>query len=226
MLSVIRAFRQGSLSEGDWLVEMKCAIIMVLAMLGYLRLALVGPDDLEFQKKMILIPLGAITAWGVIDGIMYVLLNLVQRGRQARLLSTIKSNKDQKTTRILIEDNLSSSVIDALSKEEREKIYDEIIKSANNIVVKKPQWVTKKDLLVIFFTFVVVFSTGSVLVIPFLVLNDPVLSIRVADLVGIIMLFFIGYWWGKVASRNKIRSAIGITLLGVGIVVITILLGG
>ena len=107
MLSIIRAFRHGQLSEGDRLVEMKCSVIMVLVMIGYLRVSLIGDSDPDFQKKMILIPLGCIAAWGLIDGIMYVLLNLIQRGKHSKLFSAIKHAKDQKAARVSVEDELS-----------------------------------------------------------------------------------------------------------------------
>lgn len=226
MLSIVRAFRQGQLSEGDRFVEMICGVIMVLVMIGYLRLTLIGDDDPDFQKKMILIPLGCITAWGIIDGIMYVLLNLVQRGKRFKLFSTIKSAKDQKDAHTTIEDDLASSIVGALKKEDRQKIYDEILKGADGALIEKPQWVTKKDLVIIFFTFLIVFSTGAVILIPLVVLNNVFLAIHTANAIGVVMLFCIGYFWGKHASRNKIRSAIGMVLLGTAIVLVTIALNG
>jgi hypothetical protein len=39
-------------------------------------------------------------------------------------------------------------------------------------------------------------------------------------------LFCIGYWWAKFASRHRIRSAIGLTILGVVIVGMTELFHG
>jgi len=56
-------FRQEYLSEGDRLVEVLCGVIMTLVMIGYLRLSLMGEDDIEMKKTMILVPLGCNAAW-------------------------------------------------------------------------------------------------------------------------------------------------------------------
>ena len=98
-------FRQEYLSEDDRLVEVLCGVIMVLVMIGYLRLSLMGEDDIEMKKTMILVPLGCNAAWGIIDGIMYVLTNLIKRGKIYRLSSSIKSKKDKEDVRISIEDD-------------------------------------------------------------------------------------------------------------------------
>lgn len=226
MSSIIRAFREGQISRGDRLMEMICGVIMVLVMIGYLKLAIIGDDDPDFQKKMILIPLGCIAAWGLIDGIMYVLLSLIQRGRQFELFSMIKLAKDQDEVRDSIEDELDSSIVGALSKEDRQKIYDAILRKAGDTIIRKPQWVTRRDLVTVLFTFMLVVGTGFVILIPLIILNDVHLAIRVAHIIGIGMLFGIGYLWGKYASRDRIRSAIGMVLLGIAIVMITIILGG
>jgi VIT1/CCC1 family predicted Fe2+/Mn2+ transporter len=221
----INIFRQVYLSEGDRLVEMMCGIIMVLAMIGYLRLAILQEGD-DFQRTMILIPLGAIAAWGMIDGIMYVLLSLSQRGRTYKLFSAIRSIREQKDAHALIEDELSSTFVSSLKKENRKKLYEEILKIVNESPIVKPQWIIKRDLYVITFTFLIVFFTGFALLIPFFIFEDPLIASRVSQAIGIALLFFIGYSWGKYASRSKIKSAIGIVLLGITIVAFTIMLGG
>lgn len=219
-------FRQEYLSEGDRLVEVLCGVIMVLVMIGYLRLSLMGEDDIEMKKTMILVPLGCNAAWGIIDGIMYVLTNLIKRGKIYRLSSSIKSKKDKEDVRISIEDDLSSTVVDSLKDEDKEKISNEILKRVDPSAIEKPEGITKKDLLVILLTFLTVFSTAIPLIIPFMIFDDIIFAIRVSFVIGLGMLFIIGLLWGKYASRNKIRSALAVMTIGIITVGITIALGG
>jgi len=212
------------LSEGDRLVEVLCGVIMVLVMIGYLRLSLMGEDHIELKRTMILIPLGCNAAWGIIDGIMYVLTDLIERGKIYRL--SIKTKKDQEEIKSSIEDELSSTVVDVLEEEEKEKISDEILKRVNPSDIEKPEGITKKDLVVILFTFLTVFSTAIPLIIPFIIFDDIILAIRISFAIGIAILFSIGLFWGKYASRNKIRSALAIVTIGIIVVGITIALGG
>jgi VIT1/CCC1 family predicted Fe2+/Mn2+ transporter len=218
-------FREEHLSEGDMQIEMLCGVIMVLVMIGYLKLSLVQ-EGVEFQKIMILVPLGCNAAWGIIDGIMYVLINLRERGNKSKLVSLIKSAKDQNEVLALIKNQFGFAFIDLLNKDTQSNIYEEILKGLKNATVEKPKGISKNDLRLVLKTFLVVFSTGVPLVMPFFLLNDIWLAIRISHIIGLIMLFSIGYWWAKLASRHRIRSAIAVTILGVAIVGITEILHG
>lgn len=219
-------FRQEYLSEGDRLAEVMCGVIMVLVMIGYLKLSLNRGEDIEMKNTLILIPLGCNAAWGMIDGLMYVLLNLIRRGKIYRLSQSIKSKKDQEDVQTSIEEDLSSTVADSLKEEDKEKLSDEILKRVDPTKIEKPEWITKKDLVVILFTFLLVVSTAIPLIIPFIIFEDLILAIRVSFIIGLGMLFSIGYLWGKYASRNKIRSGIAMMIIGSIIVGITMALGG
>jgi len=218
-------FRPEHLSEADVQVEMLCGVIMVLVMIGYLKLSL-GQDGFEFKKVMMLVPLGCNAAWGMIDGIMYVLVNLRERGNKSKLLSLIKSAKDQNEVLALIKNEFGFPLIDLLNKDTQNNIYEEIMKGLTNATVEKPKGIAKNDLRIVLKTFLVVFSIGIPLVIPFFLLNDVWLAIRISHIIGLVMLFCIGYWWAKLASRHRIGSAIAITILGVVIVGITEVLHG
>lgn len=218
-------FRHDYLSEGDRLAEIMCGVIMVLVMIGYLRLSLTD-GDIEMKKALILIPLGCNAAWGIIDGMMYVLINLIKRGKIYRLSQSAKSKKEQEDAHISIEDDLSSTVVDSLKEEDKEKISSEILKHVASTKIEKPEWITKKDLLVVLVTFFLVVSTAIPLLIPFIIFDDLILAIRISFVIGLGMLFFIGYMWGKYASRNKIRSGIAMMIIGSIVVGLTMVLGG
>jgi len=204
---------------------MLCGVIMVLVMIGYLKLSLVQ-EGFEFKKIMMLVPLGCTAAWGIIDGIMYVLLNLRERGKKSKLLSLIKSQKDENEAFALIKNEFVSPLFDVLDKETQMNIFREVVKRLTDTTIEKPKGISKNDLRIVTTTFLIVLSAGAPLIIPFILLNDVLLAIRISHIIGLIMLFCIGYWWAKLASRHKIRSAIGLTLLGVAIVVMTQTLHG
>lgn len=218
-------FRPEHLSEADVQVEMLCGVIMVLVLIGYLKWSL-GQDDIEFKKLMMLVPLGCNAAWGIIDGIMYVLINLRERGNKSKLLSLVKSAKDQNDALALVRKEFGFAFFDLLNQDTQKNIYEEIVKGATNATIVKPKGISKNDLRLVLKTFLIVFSSGVPIVIPFFFLNDVWLAIRISHIIGLVMLFCIGYWWAKFASRHRIRSAIGLTILGVVIVGMTQILHG
>lgn len=218
-------FRPEHLSEADVQVEMLCGVIMVLVLIGYLKWSL-AQDDFEFKKLMILVPLGGNAAWGLIDGIMYVLANLRERGNKSKLLSLIKSSKDHTDALALVRKEFDFEFFNLLNQDTQKNIYEEIVKGLTNATIVKPRGISKNDLRVVLKTFLIVFSSGVPIVIPFFFLTDVWLAIQISQIIGLVMLFCIGYWWAKFASRHRIRSAIGVTILGVVIVGVTQILHG
>lgn len=205
---------------------MLCGVIMVLVMIGYLKLSLQEGGS-EFQKIMLFVPLGCNAAWGIIDGIMYVLINLRDRGNKSKLLTMIKSSKDQNDAIAAIKKKYGdSSLMNLLNKDTQMNVYQEIYTSLTNATIEKPKGVSKADVRTVLLTLIVVTSIGVPLIIPFILFNDVWLAIRISHVIGLVMLFSIGYWWAKVASRHRIRSAVALTILGVAIVGMTQLLHG
>jgi VIT1/CCC1 family predicted Fe2+/Mn2+ transporter len=63
-------------------------------------------------------------------------------------------------------------------------------------------------------------------VIPFLVIGDVRLALRVSNGIAVAMLFMTGYWLAKHGGYSPWRTGLSMTLLGVMAVGITIALGG
>ena len=64
------------------------------------------------------------------------------------------------------------------------------------------------------------------IVAPFLFVPDPEVAVRVANGVGLVELFLLGIWWGRVVGQSPWRIATGLTVVGLALVLICILLGG
>jgi VIT1/CCC1 family predicted Fe2+/Mn2+ transporter len=72
---------------------------------------------------------------------------------------------------------------------------------------------------------VIVLSTFPI-VVPYLVVPNPELAVRLSNLIALAQLFLLGAWWARVVGGNWLRIASGLTLVGVLLVLITIALGG
>ena len=71
----------------------------------------------------------------------------------------------------------------------------------------------------------ILLATLPVLV-PFLVVGDPNVAVRLSNAIAVTELFLLGAWWGKVVGVDPLRIASGLTVLGVVLVLLTIVLGG
>jgi VIT1/CCC1 family predicted Fe2+/Mn2+ transporter len=63
-------------------------------------------------------------------------------------------------------------------------------------------------------------------VIPFLLLKDSYLALRFANLVLILLLFFVGYWWGHYTDARSWRVGATVMVLGMSMVFVAVALGG
>ena len=72
---------------------------------------------------------------------------------------------------------------------------------------------------------VIVLATLPVIV-PYLVVANPVLAVRLSNLVALALLFGLGMRWGSLVGAGPFRVGCGLTLVGLVLVLITIVLGG
>lgn len=74
--------------------------------------------------------------------------------------------------------------------------------------------------------FLAVFVSTFPVAIPFPLINDPWLAMRVSNGVALSLLFLAGYTLGRYAQHRPWRMGIGVMLVGWVLVGITIALGG
>ena len=77
-----------------------------------------------------------------------------------------------------------------------------------------------------FAVFTLVFFASLPAALPYLVIGDPWIALRVSNALLIGMLFWVGYRWASYTSFNPLRFGLGLTVLGVILVLIAIPLGG
>jgi VIT1/CCC1 family predicted Fe2+/Mn2+ transporter len=74
--------------------------------------------------------------------------------------------------------------------------------------------------------FLLVFFATIPISIPFVLIKDIKIALRVSNIIAILMMFFCGAALGKYAGRNCILMGIMTSLIGIILVLITIALGG
>jgi VIT1/CCC1 family predicted Fe2+/Mn2+ transporter len=86
--------------------------------------------------------------------------------------------------------------------------------------------VTGEDLWAAIAVFWLVFLAALPAVVPFLLIQDPMIAMRTSNAVLITLLFTVGWRWAGYTGASRWRTAFLVTLLGVGLVSVAILLGG
>jgi len=217
----VRAFLQRHLDPADRLGEVLFGLIMALGFTGAVRL---GQDEADNRALLIGIA-GCNLAWAIVDGVMFVLAALFERGRTARVIRDVVRAPTEEAALQRLEAELDGPLLSLTTAEERRRMARAALTLARRATAERPT-VHADDLLGgVAVALIIVLATLPV-VVPFLLVTDPNIAVRVSNSVALTELFLVGAWWGREVGGSPLRIATGLTLVGVVLVLITIALGG
>ncbi len=217
----ITAFIRNHLAPSDRLGEVLFGLIMALGFTGAVRLGLEEPNN----RSLFIGIFGCNLAWAIVDGVMYVLGELFERGRLARVTRDVQSAPTEAEALERIARELDRPLLALTTPEERRELHRWVLE-----VVRRdqpaPARVRAEDLLGgVAVALIIVLATLPV-VLPFLLVPDPSHAVRISNLTALGLLFLLGMWWGRVVGASPWRIGFGLTLVGSVLVLITIALGG
>jgi VIT1/CCC1 family predicted Fe2+/Mn2+ transporter len=200
--------------------EVLFGLFMVLTFTGTLSVVDSGREEV---RDMLVAAIGCNIAWGFVDGVMYVLRNLVERGRQLQLVRAVRAAARPEQAHRLI-GREAGPLAAAFGPAELERLRQWIVALPPQAVAEVA--LARRDLLGALAVFLLVFLSTFPVVLPFVFIADPGLAKRVSAAVAIGMLFACGFGWGRYAGRKAWRAGLVMVLLGVAVEAVVIALGG
>jgi hypothetical protein len=204
----------------DRISEILFGVIMVLTITSTISVYTAGRAEVA---TMILGALGCNLAWGIIDGGLYLLGCLEERGRYLLALRTVRQAREAEAGRRAIADVLPESLAAVLSPDDLETMRGKMLSLPD--VPARPRF-EKDDWLGALGVCLLVFGSTIPLVIPFLVVGDVHLALRISNGVGILMLFLCGYAYAHLTGLRPWPTGLAMVAIGVVLVGIAIALGG
>ncbi len=174
-------------------------------------------------KEMLFGAIGCNIAWGVIDAIMYLMIEFSQRGRNIAIMNYVRNTPDEERARKFIAETLSPEMAAVMGKQNLESIRQAIVQGAPKTM--RPR-ITGRDLKMALGIFLLVFLSTFPVAIPFALIPDVRVALRISNGIAIILLFIGGWVLARYSSYNKFRTGLYLALLGIGMVFLTISLGG
>jgi hypothetical protein len=200
--------------------EILFGLFMVLSFTGTLSVASAGRQDV---REMLVAAIGCNIAWGLVDGVMYVLRCIVARARQARLWREVLCAARPESAHGIIAQEIGP-LAGALGPPDFERTRQWILAQPGDAA---PAAVLKRgDLIAGLGVFLLVFASTFPPVLPFLFFADLRIAMRVSAAIAIAIMFFCGYEWGRYAGLKPLRSALVMAVLGISIEAVIIALGG
>lgn len=200
--------------------EILFALIMVLGFTGSLSVAEAGRDDI---RTMLFGALGCNLAWGIIDGVMYLMARAAEKGRGLMIFRAVRNATDPKEAHRLIAAALPPVIAMILRPEELETVNQRLRQlpdQADRAALSREDWQGAVAVLLL------VFLSTLPVVVPFMVMTSVGPALLVSNAIAISMLFITGFMYGRYAGRRPWRVGISMVVLGALLAGLTRVLGG
>ena len=204
----------------DRVSEVLFGLIMVLTFTGALSVAEAGREDV---RTMLIGALGCNLAWGIIDGVLYLMGCLAEKGRDLTAFRAVRKATDLKEAQRITADALPPLIASILQPAELETMsrrLRELPEPRGHVRLRREAWLGAAGV------FVLVFFSTFLVVIPFIFMRNAGPALRVSNAIAIVMLFLMGYAFGRMTGRHPWLVGISMIILGSILVSITIALGG
>lgn len=218
------SFMHRYLDPATSLAEILFGLIMTLTFTLSAGL-LVADEGREGARQLLIAVIGCNVAWGIIDAMLYLMGQLFDRGRLRRLGRAIRASSSGARASGLVAGELEPLLDEILPTAEREALYARIATH----VAQRPERLTRitgNDWLGALLSFVLVVITSIPAAIPFLLIDQAQVALRVSNLILLALLFVVGASWARyTVSRPWIVGTV-MLVIGTALVLAAISLGG
>jgi hypothetical protein len=200
--------------------EILFGLIMVLTFTCTVSVTHAHRDDI---RRMLFGALGCNLAWGFIDAVFYLLGVLSERGHNLITFRALQNAADPADADRIIPDALPPVVLKILCTSEIRSMRQRLQQLPEP--PKRPH-LTPDDWLGAIGVLLLVFLSTFPVAVPFIFFADLARAMRVSNGIAIVMLFLVGHAFADYAGYRPLRVGLFMVVLGVGMVALTILLGG
>jgi hypothetical protein len=207
------------LEPQERIAEVLFGLIMVLTFTGSLSVAEAGRKDV---RTMIVGAIGCNLAWGLIDGVLYLMSALAERGKNLATLRAVRHAGPVHGIE-LVAAALPPVVASVLEREELASIHRRIVELPEPAETMR---LRARDGLGASAVALLVFLCTFPVVLPFLFVRETATAMRISNGVAVVMLAITGAAYGRQVRRSPWGFGLFMVVLGGLLVALTIALGG
>jgi len=200
--------------------EVIFGLLMALSFTGTLSVATAGREEV---RTMMLTALGCNLAWGLADAVMYLIGTLTGRARNLALLRHVRSAADAPAAHASIAEALPGRLGEVIGAGGLEDIRLRLNALTELPARTRLGW---DDFLGAVGVFLLVVLATFPVVVPFMLISETALAMRVSNAVALVMLFVAGYRLGRYAGIAAWRAGFALVVVGAVLVFAIMALGG
>ena len=214
-----QAVREPLLHPVDRVSEMIFGLFMALTFVGVVSMS---TADREEIRTMLIAALGCNLAWGLVDGFMYLVRTIADRGRLLTLTRSIRE-ADAEAGRRILQGALSAPVAKLMTMTEIEAMRGRLIALPD--VPERPR-LQRDDFAAAFGVFLIVVASTFPVALPFVFIQDAGTALFVSRAIGLVMMFMGGLALGRYAGYGSWKTGFMMAGLGTVVIVVVVALGG
>jgi hypothetical protein len=216
-------FLQRHLDPASRLGEVLFGLVMVLTVT--LTASLTAKSGEAGVGHLLVSAVGCNIAWGIIDGVMYIMNCMTVRSGKARVVRAVQKAPDRdaalETIRLLVEPEFQFLT----AQKDKDAVYEAILKEVTHARPAQTK-VIREDLHGAFACFLLVVLSCLPAAAPFVIFSNPMLALRASNVLLIGMLFWVGQRWAYYIHANRLLVGLAMVVVGLSLVGVSILLGG
>jgi hypothetical protein len=186
---------------------------------------IIDDEGREGAKELLIALIGCNIAWGVIDGALYLVGQMFDRGRLRRVGQAVRIAPDEPTGASLVANELDEWFEAVMKPDERKALYSRIASNVRATPLGENQ-VTKADFMGAWVSFWLVVLSSLPAAVPFLIWDDARFALRVSNGILLALLFLTGFLWARKTLGKPWLVGLGFLVVGFGLVAMAIALGG
>jgi VIT1/CCC1 family predicted Fe2+/Mn2+ transporter len=203
----------------DQAIETLSGVILTMSVLSTLQAASGQSID---TRSLIYAAIGSTVAWGFVDAIMSLIGTLLDRTRTHSVLNGLKEASTLDEFRQRLMDESPDYIVNRLDDNALAQIQN-FLRSKNQL---RRAGLDKADLQKAFYIWLTVVSAGLPLILPLVLIKDPLLAFRVTQWISVWILFSMGYKLGVWLDIKPLSAGILSAAVGLFIMITCISLGG
>jgi len=220
MLQIEKGKRASVLDPIERVSEVIFGLIMALSFTGSLSAMTAAREEI---RTMMIAALGCNLAWGLVDGVMYLVGLITERTRNGTLLRRVRGAATAQEAHAIIADAMPGRLGGVIASHTLEEMRQRIV-----ALPEPPRRgrLGRDDYVGAVGVFLIVVLTTFPVVIPFMLFSDTLLAMRVSNAIALLTLFVCGLALGRYAGGVPWRYGVAMTAIGTVLVAATIALGG
>ncbi|MCP8465732.1 hypothetical protein NK553_17425 [Pseudomonas sp. ZM23] len=204
----------------DRVSEMTYGVIMTLTIISVISAASGGAA----RQDLIVAALGCNLAWGLVDALMLMVRLRVERVHQHGRLRALRGVSSDADFRDGLDEFLPPRLVAALQPEEVLRLRRRLL--ASNLGTGEARGGGVEAWLAGLLIVLLVTGITLPMILPLWLVSDDLLALRLAQGIGVVMLFGLGWLLARWAGDSPWPGALGFTTLGVAMTGLCIALGG